>query len=121
MRPALKSIDLRIVSVTPPSKEYRQNLVTSIVVSDKSEDEVQNEHEKFPEIRNNYALFFITLPFDYEIFGQISEGEIRFFMPYGREKIQCRSFDPLKLKVNSIQEWIERRTTWTLKAAQNVQ
>lgn len=120
IRPALKSVDLRIVAVTPPSKEDWQNLVTSIVVSDKSRDKVRNEHEKFPVIRNNYfAIFFQDLPFDYEIFDQISKGEIKFFMPYGRTKIQCRNFDPLKLKVNSIQEWIERHSTWILKATQN--
>jgi len=117
LRPALKSIDVRTVAITPPSHEHWHNLVTSIIISEKTLDKVQNEHKKLPAFRNNqFAIFLQVLPFDYEIFDQILKGEIRFFMPYGRTRIRCREFDPLSLEVSSTQELVDGRPTWLLRA-----
>jgi len=115
--PALKSIDVRTVAVASPSQEHFHNLVTSIIVSEKTLDEVQNDHRKLPAFRKNeFAIFFQVLPFDYEIFDQILKGEIKFLTRYGRIGIRCRKFDPLNLKVSSIMEWLDGRPIWLLRA-----
>jgi hypothetical protein len=114
---ALKSIDVRTVAVLPPSEEDWQNLITSIIVSDKTVEKVKAEHKQLPNIRNNeFVFFYQALPFDYEIFGKISDGEFRVLTPYGYNKIKTRAFDPLGMQVNSSQEWIDGVLGYLLRA-----
>ena len=116
-KPALKSIDVRTVAVCPPSEEDWQNLITSIVVSDKTEEEVKAEHKLLPNVRNNeFVVLYQALSFDYEIFNRISNGEMRFLTPYGYNKVKTRILDPLALKVTSTVEWIGGSPNVILKA-----
>jgi len=64
------------------------------------------------------SIFCDVLPFDYLIFGKISNGEIRFPLShFGTHRIKARAFDPLALKVSSTQEWINGSTFNILKAS----
>jgi hypothetical protein len=115
---ALKSIDVRTVAVCPSSDEEWQNLITSVYVTEKTVDEVQNQQTKLPELlSNDFAIFSKVTPLDYTIFDEINNGEIRFQTPFGVNKVQFRRFDPLKLKVVSTQESIDGRPySWMLRA-----
>ncbi len=120
--PVLKSIDLRTVVVTHPSGEHWLNLITSIIASEKTVPEVQNEHKNLPAFRNNqFAIFLQALPFDYSIFEQIIYSKIKILTPYGWNVIHFRKFDPLKLKVGSITEWIDGSLNWTLRSVDRSQ
>lgn len=118
-KPALKSVDVRTVAVSLQSEDYWQNLVTSIFLSDKPVEIIKAEHTTLPTARNNdFAIFYDALPFDYLIFDQISNGEIRFpLSSFRRYRIKTRAFDPLALKLNSTQEWIDGSSCYILKLA----
>jgi len=117
-KPALKSIDLRCVAVSPPSENYWRNLVTSIFFSDKTVDEVKNEQKAIPRIRNNFfAIFYDAVPFDYYVLEKITEGQLRIPVVRGGNRIQFRKSDPFGLKVNSSQEWIDGSYTWMPRTA----
>ena len=120
--PALKSIDIRTVAVCSSSEEPWQNLVTSIILSDKTVEEIKAEHEKLPPVRNpnnQFAIFLGAFPFDYSIFDKISNGEIRFpALTFGINRIKTREVDPLALKVNSTQEWINGSLCYILRAVE---
>ncbi len=117
-KPALKSVDIRCVAVTLPSEEYWQNLITSIIFSDKTVDEVKNEQKTIPKIRNNYfSLFYDAVPFDYYALTKISEGQFRIPVTIiGGNRIQFRKSDLFKLKVKSSKEPIDGIYNWMLSA-----
>jgi len=116
--PALKSIDVRTVAVCPPSEEHWQNWATAIFLSDKTIEEIKAKQEKIPKVRNNRIGFFCdTLPFDYLIFDKISNGEIRFpVSSFPQHRIKTREFDPLTLKVQSSQKWINNSYCYILRS-----
>lgn len=116
-KPAVKSIDVRTVVVAPPSGEEWQNLVTSVFITENAVDVVKNQHSKIPRLRNNnFALLLDAYPFDYTFFGNILEGEVRFPLSFGIEKVRFRKFDPLKLKFCSKQARIKGSYKWILSA-----
>lgn len=116
-RPFLKSIDIRTFAVRSISDGEWENLITSIIVSEKTFDEVKSIHDKLPKIRNNQiALFLGAFPFDYSVFEGFCQGEIGHGMVliargggvgFGRLRIRTKQFDPLKLKVTSTRRRIE--------------
>jgi hypothetical protein len=117
-KPALRSIDLRCIAVSPPSEEYWQNLVTSVFLSAKTVDEVKAEQKTIPKIRNNnsFALFCNAVPFNSHVLEKIAEGELRIpVAPFGRIRIQFRKSDLFGLKVRSSREWKDGYP-WLLKA-----
>jgi hypothetical protein len=117
-KPALKSIDVRIIAVALPNEEW-QNLVTVIFLSNKTVEETKVEQESIPSVQNDYfAIFCDALPFNYLIFGKIANGEIRFpLSSFSVHRIKTRAFDPLTLKVSSTQEWINGSSCYILKSA----
>jgi hypothetical protein len=116
-KPALKSVDLRTVTVEFSPEIGWENLITSIIVSSKTVDELKSEHQQLPTVRNNeFAIFYQALPFDYEIFDRIFNGEIRVLTTYGYNRIKTRRFDPLALKLNSNVIWEDRTPFSVLKA-----
>lgn len=122
LKPALKSIDIRTVAVTPSSEEQWQNLITSIYVTEKTVDETRNQQKKIPQLRNNnFVLLLNAYSFDYTVFEEIIRGEVRFPTPFGINKVQFRKFDPFKLKVHSTQERINGTLGWILRAADSGQ
>jgi hypothetical protein len=119
LKPALKSIDVRTVAVCPSSEEDWQNLVTSIIISDKTLDEIKAEHENLRRVRNSdnqFAIFMKAYAFNYLIFDEIPNGKIRFPTPFGTNRVKTRVFNPLNLKVTSTQERLEGSTYYVLKA-----
>ena len=118
LKPALNSIDIRTVAVSPLSEEPWQNLMTSVYITEKKVEEVENQQKIIPQPRNNqFAVFLKTYPFDYTLFDEITKGEVKFPASYGVNKVQFRNFDPLRLKVHSTQERIDGSLIWILKAA----
>lgn len=117
--PTLKSIDVRIVAVTLPTEEHWQNLVTVIFLSDKTVEEIKAEQENLTTIQNNhFAIFCDALPFNYLIFNKIADGEIRFpLSSFSTHRIETREFDPLALKVCSIQKWVNGSSCYILRSA----
>jgi hypothetical protein len=105
---------MRTIAVKTPSGEGWENLVTSIVVSEKSVEEVGIEQSKLPKLRNNQiALFLLALPFDYSVFGGFVQGDIEQkwwevaggILASGSRHIKTRQFNPLVLKVRYTQRW----------------
>ena len=109
-RPFLKSIDVRTFAVVSQSEGEWENLITSLVVSEKTVDEVRSRQNKLPKIRTNQiALFLTAVPFDYSVFEGFCRGDIgqswitvaHSMYTYGNRHIRTSQFDPLKLKVVS--------------------
>lgn len=102
-----------------------ENLVTSIVVSEKTVDEVKSIQDKLPKMRNNeIGLFLNAAPFDYSPFHYFEEGRIRYGrvlvagggIGIGGTTIRTRQFDPLKLKVTSSRKRVEGISKQVLSA-----
>ena len=97
-----KSIDVRTVAVKPTDEESWQNLITTIVISEKTVEDVQKDQKKIPHISNReFAIFSLALPFEYSIFEQIKQGRITFKSSNENYYVKLRSFDPLTLKASS--------------------
>jgi len=111
-RPILKSMDMRTIAVRSPSDGEWENLVTSIIVSDKPFEEVRSIQTELPVIRNKeIELFAFASSFDYSLFEFFCQGKIKnpkVFVTrgagigYGGVTIRTRTFDPYKLKVASL-------------------
>jgi hypothetical protein len=119
-KPALASIDLRCVAVSPPSEEYWQNLVTSIFLSDRTVDEVKSEQKAIPKLRdtrnNSFEIFCDAVPFDYSVFEKIGKGELKIpVVPIGGNRIRFRKSDLSKLKFTSSQDKIDGSYTRMLR------
>ena len=115
-QPILKSIDMRTIAVSTSLEKEWENLVTSLVVSEKTVDEVKSLQSKLPQIRNNQiALFLNAIPFNYSVFEGFCQGDIgqsRLTImgngyAFGSRHIMTKQFDPLKLKVTSSRRRIE--------------
>ena len=117
LKPTLKSIDVRTVAVCFSPEMDWENLITSIIISNKSRDEIKAEHEQLPDIRNNqFAIFYQALPFDYNIFQTMIKGEIKFLTPYGYNKVKTREIHVANLALSSNIEWIKGSPQVFLKA-----
>jgi hypothetical protein len=125
-QPFLKSIDMRTIAVSPSPSEEWENLVTSMVVSEKSVAEVKEEQSNLPKIRTNQiALFTYTGAFDFSIFEDFIKGSFgynRVLTPlgsvaFGSLRVETRQFNPLDLKMVSQQRRIEGVLKWVLSAA----
>jgi len=115
LKPALKSIDVRTIAVS--LGENWQNLITSVLITEKTVDEVRKEQENMPPLRNNsIALFLKAIPFDYTLLNNISEGEVRFSTPFGVNRVQFRMFDPIELRVSSNPKRNIESYSWILTA-----
>jgi len=124
-RPFLKSIDMRTIAVRSPANGEWENLVTSIIASEKTVDKVKCLHDKLPKIRNNQILLFlVAVPFDYSVFEGFCQGEIGHGnvlvssggVGFGRLRIRTKQFDPLKLKVMSRHRRVEGSLKYALTA-----
>ena len=121
----LKSIDKRTIAVRPQAGEDWKNLITSIIVSEKTIDEVKKEHGKLPRLKNNQvALLFSAVPFDFSIFDGFARGDIgdslvtvtRQGYGYGSRHISTRQFNPLELKVTSTKRRLDGALKCVLSA-----
>ena len=110
-QPILRSIDMRTIAIKPEIDTDWENLITSIIVSEKTVEEVTAEHEKLPKLKNKQiALFLFAAPFDYSIFEQFTSGSVvdnRLIITKGgmsnrKLTIRSRRFNPLILKMKSI-------------------
>lgn len=129
-RTFLKSIDMRTVAVRPQSGEDWRNLVTSVTISEKTVDEVRNEHGRLPKLVNSQiALFFSVVPFDLLAFEGFARGDIGDssinasrgvgISGIGRRRIITRQFNPLKLKMKSTQRRLDGALKCVLSATAN--
>lgn len=116
---------MRTVAVRPQYGEDWENLVTSMIVSEKTVDEIKIEHEKLPKLNNNQvALFLSVIPFDYSVFEGFARGDIgekwlsvsEGGFGYGSRHIRTRQFNPLGLKVVSTQRRMEGALKYVLCA-----
>lgn len=124
-QPILKSIDMRTIAVWSQAGEEWENLVTSIVVSEKSADEVRIEQSKLPKLDSQIKLFTFAGDFDFCAFEGFARGEIGqkwVVIPkvggyaYRTVRIKTRQFDPLDLKLVSSQRRIADVWKWVLTA-----
>jgi len=116
LRSALKSIDVRTIAVAPESTDEYQNLVTSIFLTEKSVGETEEQQRSIPTFRNkknDFAFFHNAYSFDNNrFFEELVKGEVRFPDSFGINKVYFRKFDPLSLKVSSIQKRDATSTKW---------
>jgi hypothetical protein len=113
-QPALNSIDLRTIAVRPQGEAW-QNLITTMNISEKTVGQVSVEQEKLPYIRNEeFAVFFLAIPFEYSIFESIKRGNLVFrHLGIMNLEVKTRSLDLPAFKVQndqfgyfgSLQEW----------------
>jgi hypothetical protein len=116
LKPALKSMDVRTFAVATPEEDW-QNLITSVYLTENAVDEVKNQQERIPVLRNNeVALFSKAILVDYTLFQNIFDGEVKFPTPFGVNKVRFRKFDLTKLKVHSAQARISGSYKWILNA-----
>jgi len=98
---ALKSVDVRTVAVKPNSEPWK-NLITVISISEKTVSQIQIEQKKIPSINNNeFAIFFLALPFEYSIFEQIKQGQVIFKTSSGDFEVKMKGVDLLAKKATS--------------------
>jgi len=124
-QPFLKSIDMRTIAVRPETGEDWENLISSIIVSEKTVEEVTEEYEKLPKLKNKQiALFLFAAPFDYSIFEQFTNGFIvrnrlmisKSGVAHGKLTIRSRQFNPLALRVRSTQTNVQGVVKYVLRA-----
>jgi len=117
---------MRTIAVSPPLSEEWQNLVTSMVISEKSVAEVKEEQSKLPKIRTNQiALFTYAGALDFSIFKDFIKGSFgynRVLTPngsvaFGALRVETRKFNPLHLKMASQRRRMEETLKWVLSAA----
>ena len=72
---ALNSMDVRTIAISPNPEENWQNLITSIIISDKSVDEIKKQQKQIPLLKQNnkIRLYLRAYPFDNQLFGEIME------------------------------------------------
>ena len=112
-QPFLKSIDVRTIAVRPQIGADFENLITSIMVSEKTVEEVKEEQNKLPKINNNQiTLFTYAGVFELHIFEDFVNGTLgfnRISVPgngstaFGSLRIKTRKFNPLSLRMRSEQ------------------
>lgn len=116
---------MRTIAVSTSLDREWENLVTSLIVSEKTVDEVKSLQGKLPQIKNNQiALFLNAIPFDYSVFEGFCQGDIgqsRLTImgnsyAFGSRHIMTKQFDPLKLKVTSSRRRIEGLPKRVLRA-----
>jgi hypothetical protein len=117
---------MRTIAVRPQLEEDWENLVTSMVVSEKSVDEVTKKQSELPKLRTNQiALFTYTGALDFSIFSDFVEGSFgynRISVPaggsiaFGSLRVKTRKFNPLILKVVSKQRRTDETWKWVLTA-----
>ena len=59
LKPALKSMDVRTFAVATPEGDW-QNLITSVFMTENTVDEVKNQQERIPLLRNNEVALFLS-------------------------------------------------------------
>lgn len=118
LEPALKSIDIRTIAITPKLESNWQNLITSVFMTEKTVDEVIEEQKNIPLLRPgiNMRLYVKTCPLNNDFFGELINGQILFLTQHGREKVYFKKFDPTRLKVRSNQKKIAGTYRWILEA-----
>ena len=108
LSPALKSINVRTIAITPESTDEWQNLITSIFLTEKSVDQVRKQQQNMPTFRNkknDFAFFQNAYSFDNSsFFEELVKGEVRFPDSFGINKVYFRKFDPLSLIVHSTEK-----------------
>lgn len=121
LEPALNSMDVRTIAISPNPEENWQNLITSIIIRDKSVDEIKKQQKKVPLLKQNkkIRLYLRAYPFDNQLFGEIMEGKLIFSTEYGKEKVVIRKIDLTRLKVISDQRKIAGSCKWILEATSN--
>ncbi len=135
--PVLNSIEIKTVAVHLPSEPDFRNLITTIIISDKTVEAIKTEHKHVPKIENNqFRIFYQVLPFENRIFEEISDGIIRFIDRIGFYIVRTRPFDLLALKLSSRRKCIngvcgsvlmsnasgveeDRKKLWDVVMAQN--
>lgn len=101
-RPVLRSMDVRTVAVRLAPNEGWINLVTSILISEKTVNEVKDQQKSLLEVsENEFKIFLGAWPFEDSIFDQITKGSLLFKSSEELSTVQTRQFDLLKLKVFS--------------------
>jgi hypothetical protein len=136
--PALISIDIRTVAGKLSSEGNWVNLITSILITKKTVDEVITEQKKLPEVVNDqFGILHEAIPFDLMFFENIaqlgliplqkagSEVEIRRFSPYSLRvfpnlgNFRGAMQQPLVATGLSPQPLEERNELWTIARKQN--
>jgi hypothetical protein len=124
-QPFLKSVDIRTIAVRPETDVDWKNLVSSIIVSERTVEEVREEYEKLPKLKNKQvALFLFAAPFDYSIFEQFAHGYIvrnrvmisKSGVAHGKLTITSRPFNPLALRMRSTQKNVRGVVKYVLQA-----
>lgn len=112
----MKSIDVRTVAVCFSPEMGWENLVTSIIISDKTVEEIKTMHKQLPTIRNNYiVMLYEAQPFNFQIFEDMAKGELKFLTVYGYNKVQTRTSEFGNLKVESKKDQTKRTPQIFLK------
>ena len=118
LSPALKSIEIKTLAVLNPLEQNFQNLVTSIIFSDRTIEEIKEEQKQIPDIKNGPIKFYCdAIPFNIKFLDKIAGDEICY--PFGRSiqfQIKTRPFNFYTLKLFSTRQWFNDKVFNILKA-----
>lgn len=113
--PSFKSVDLRIVAVKPENQWI--NVITSIFLSNKSQEEVkfeqQQARDELPKNTDKFCVLLTCYPSKSlpNLFKRFEKGEI---MAY-RIPIKFRGFDPSALRVDQfLPSYLKEMEEWRL-------